>query len=380
MRTFLCKVSDLECKQRARDRLHTLPAVPHLETLQLYHLQMWEDTGNLVNQTTRAPVLVVRYETQSLVNLSLVGVNLAWSIKLTPYLAGLRNLELALHALNVRPSVEEWEAILRNCPDLERLTLHYSGPRLNGPWTIKPIPLPRLIEISFNDVDADVACAIIRTSHIPAVQSLTLELAEQDATSFISLISEKGSHDFPELRQLRITALECVVDTWKAFLETVPKLVQLDLDFTGDAVKQELFDAIFPNSDISSGSHPSPNDPGGTYMDSTAIVQSTSSSPDSILLPALSTFRVSGLSGVALQRFLSSREQVGHPVASVLVHRKGCDQTIELLESMGKVAYYDLSDDDEDDGEDEVEEAEEEEEEEEAELGNSGQGEDEEEG
>lgn len=352
MRTFLCKVSDLECKQQARERLHTLPAVPHLETLQLYHLQMWEDTANLVNQTTRAPILVVRYETQSLVNLSLVGVNLAWSLKLTPYLAGLKNLELALHAVNVRPNVEEWEDILRHCPDLERLTLHYSGPRMNGPWTIKPIPLLRLIEISFNDLDADVVCAIIRNSHMPAVRSLTLELAEQDATPFITLVSEKGSHDFPELRRLRITALDCEVDAWRAFLGTVPKLSELDLDLSSGALDVDLFNALSVKVDTASEPHPSAKDSGGPLSDPHAVAQSIPSPTHAIILPTLSTLRVAGIPGDALQRFLSFREEAGHPVASVLVHRKSRDKTIELLETTGKLVYYDLSDDEDDEEQD----------------------------
>ncbi|THH16863.1 hypothetical protein EW146_g3834 [Bondarzewia mesenterica] len=188
--SLVLKVADLVCKQGARDRLHTTGPVPNLEIVQLWHLEDWLSAQTLAVQTAKPPVKVLREAAIGLKDLSLVGVNLAWSHEQTPYLAGLRTLELKLHAEGTRPTWPEWEAILRACPDLERLALHYSGPREVGSWSTDPIPLLKLRDLSLADLDADLLCVIIRNMAIPAVRFLELELPDQDFTSFVETIAE----------------------------------------------------------------------------------------------------------------------------------------------------------------------------------------------
>ena len=128
-RSLIVKVCDLPCKGRARANLRDCPPIPKLQTLQLWHVQEWEDTNNMLNATVVPPIPILNDYVPDLLNASLVGVNLAYDK--TSYLKGLRQLELALHSHNCRPTSEEFESILRDCPDLERLSLHYSGPQVS---------------------------------------------------------------------------------------------------------------------------------------------------------------------------------------------------------------------------------------------------------
>lgn len=193
-RAFHLKIRDHDCKAVARFYLSSCGPAPCLETLQLYHFEDYRTSQNLYLATYRPPVVVFSNHLPRLTNVSLIGVNLPW--EKSPYLVGLRNLELALHSDNIRPPYGSWDAILRNSPALTSLTLHYSGPRLaNGdaatiwPSTKERLCLQSLEELTLTDLDPDYLCLLMERMVMPSVMRLSLDLPEQDFTSFVELIS-----------------------------------------------------------------------------------------------------------------------------------------------------------------------------------------------
>lgn len=289
-RAFHLKVRDNECKGAARQHLSTCGPAPNLETLQLYHFEDYRTSQNLYLATYRPPVMVFNNSLPRLRNVSLIGVNLPWAQ--SPYLAHLHNLELALHPENIRPPYEYWDHMLRNSPELQTLSLHYSGPRVeNGdtklvwPTTRERIYIETLQNLSLTDLDPDYLCLLMERLILPGVTKLSLDLPDQDFTPFIELIagakppilsgdlisSSLASHSSPstpstlspsspsnglspvsatstlstsylslthlplpvlaKLETLIITALECNTDSLRAFLRPLEGLKTLEVHF-----------------------------------------------------------------------------------------------------------------------------------------------------
>ncbi|KAI0695789.1 hypothetical protein C8T65DRAFT_562945, partial [Cerioporus squamosus] len=277
-REFHLKVADLECKGSARKVLNTCGPAPLLRTLQLWHVQNWESPERLFGAIGPPPVVVFGGALPSLKNIILQGVNLPWTS--SPFLSNLTSIEYALHSDDVRMPWEQWRHMLVSSPNLERLFLHYSGPRAKSsggsppdgiewwgadppspddvlppgvplPPAADPVLLPRLQEIQLHDLDSDYLIALFRTLDAPRLRALHLELdtEDQDFTPFVEYLvapppSEslssglhRNSHapvpKFPHLKSLTVSALTCTVESWRALLESAPELTRLEADFVG---------------------------------------------------------------------------------------------------------------------------------------------------
>ncbi|KAG6899794.1 hypothetical protein C0993_006918 [Termitomyces sp. T159_Od127] len=193
-RAFHLKICDHECKATARQHLSTCGPAPNLETLQLYHFEDYLTSQNLYLATYRPPVMVFSNDLPRLKNVSLIGVNLPWAH--SPYLAHLHTIELALHPENIRPPYEYWDNMLRNSPDLQTLSLHYSGPRVaNGdtklvwPAEREQITIQSLENLSLTDLDPDYLVRLMGRLVLPGLKRLSLDLPDQDFTPFLELIT-----------------------------------------------------------------------------------------------------------------------------------------------------------------------------------------------
>ncbi|TFY75810.1 hypothetical protein EWM64_g8200 [Hericium alpestre] len=342
-----------------RARASTVADRPQLESLQLWHLQEWATSQNLFTATAKPPVKILNDDVPSLVNLSLVGVNLAWSQE--EYLVALKQIEFALHSEGVRPSVKEWETLLRDSPDLERLSLHYSGPRIDGPWSSSPIELRVLRELSFTDMDPDVLCITMEHLSLPTLRVLELELPEQDFSAFLELVSNAETPYFPLLDTLRVSALDCSTEAWSKFLLAVPKLSFLETDFR--RVQHDFFQILFtkvPRSEEPvSGTSESAIEEKRTSPDPpTHSVggKSVDDPPYNVLLPSLAVLKVAGLPADRLLAFVDFRRMAGYPIPRFMVHNKLTSGEMSALEqAQVAVEYYQYSDDEEEEEEEEEE-------------------------
>ncbi|RPD77361.1 hypothetical protein L226DRAFT_457993, partial [Lentinus tigrinus ALCF2SS1-7] len=285
-REFHLKVADLECKGYARKVLNTCGSAPLLRTLQLWHVQNWESPERLFGAIGPPPVVVFGGKLPNLKNIILQGVNLPWTS--SPFLSNLTSIEYALHSDDVRMPWEQWRSMLVSSPNLERLFLHYSGPRAKSsgglppdgieywgadppdpddvlppglalPPAADPVLLPRLQEIQLHDLDSDYLIALFRTLEAPRLRSLHLELdtEDQDFTPFIEYLVApplvKRVHPiqrnpsrrpkFPHLTSLTVSALSCTVESWRALLESAPELTRLELDLA--VIPEGAFDVLF---------------------------------------------------------------------------------------------------------------------------------------
>lgn len=225
-RAFRLKIRDDTCKQVARKYLGNAPPAPNLQTLQLYHFEDFRVAQDLYIATYRRPVSIFSNSLPALRNVSLIGVNLPWDA--SPYLQNLHTLELALHSDHTRPPYVYWDRMLRLSPRLQRLFLHYSGPRAeNGTedlaWTTHDysssisthaedtvgkyngkgkakqacfdnqdksrVLLDSLWELSLTDLDPDYLCRVLQRLLMPSLNKLSLYLPDQDFTPFVRLIA-----------------------------------------------------------------------------------------------------------------------------------------------------------------------------------------------
>ncbi|KAL0067531.1 hypothetical protein AAF712_005522 [Marasmius tenuissimus] len=243
-RSLHLQVRDGTCKAIARKYIGTQNGVvcgpaPNLETWQLYHFEKFETQGELHEATYRQPVTCFADSIPKLKHLSLIGVNLPWSLpEHSPYLQGLHSLELCLHLNNVRPLYEHWKNMLTRSPDLRTLLLHYSGPKVieNSHWPVDAISLSKLEALGLVDLEPDYLEAITDRIEVPNVKKLEIDLRDtEDETvvydPWLRSISTPGSLKFQSLVSLTITALHCGdPDTsLRMFLGTLPRLRELEM-------------------------------------------------------------------------------------------------------------------------------------------------------
>ncbi|TFK49572.1 hypothetical protein OE88DRAFT_1600412, partial [Heliocybe sulcata] len=241
-RTLILKVRDESCKSWARLLTSSCGPAPSLETLELYHIQKWRSEQTLASSISVLPVTIFDEVLPQLRNVSFIGVNLVWDR--TPYLRGLKKLQFATHAEDVRPTYQEWQRILSSSPELEKLRLNYSGPRSHGAWHPEPIHLPKLRELSLECMESDYLCRLVDHLRLPALRRLHLELDEEDEdyTPFINHIGNPDAPTFANLQSLHISALECSPDAWRRFLMSVPHLQGLEVNFR--RANDALFDVL----------------------------------------------------------------------------------------------------------------------------------------
>jgi hypothetical protein len=302
--------------------------------------------------------MVFDYELPRLKNLSLIGVNLPWAQ--APFLCGLHNLELALHAETVRPTYKQWECMLVRSPDLKVLSLHYSGPRLpvggilpapGAATDPQPQPAPSLAteshadawppletrihiahlrDLSLTDLDPSYLVRLCSHLSMPSVERLALALPDQDFTSFVEVLAGTvppsknavGTSPparkpyFDSLKKLTITALECHTQSWRTLLMGMHALEELDVDFarvgngSNTAWECEGFFEVLA----------------GISPRAVEVYQ-----PPAPPLPALRTLRISGLSGIKLRMLMMHRRSVRRWCVRWWKGWKGRDRVLDAL-------------------------------------------------
>jgi hypothetical protein len=209
-------------------------------------------------------------------NVSLVGVHIDWS---RTHLVNLHQLELKYHASDVMPSLDEFLDILSACPDLTKLSIIGSGPRLEyGTHTHFPEPEPepepaavgprcspspvsfhpaitldRLTRFAFGFVDVTYAVDVLSLFRLPALREMEIEdvsltlnpYEERDASAVLkfltsnrvrSIAAAPGALGIPldQITSLELRGLCAGRDDFSSFFSHMTSLECLVLSDTSD--------------------------------------------------------------------------------------------------------------------------------------------------
>ncbi|KAJ3490445.1 hypothetical protein NLI96_g1440 [Meripilus lineatus] len=293
-KSLTLKVRDLTCKRYAREVLSTCGSATRLESLQLWHIEEWGTAERLFTAIGPPPVLVFEGSLPALKHISLIGVNLPWTH--SRFLEGLETIDFALHSDDVRIPYDLWHRMLSRSPDLWKLSLHYSGPKIGGgpvaaagppgaglavppslegeeEWGDERIRLMKLKDVQLVDLDPGYLVNLFRRLEMPNVTKLKVELHDQPFTEFVDYLvcppsdnrysySSPNGHlyesdseqeavprgpVFPNLNTLIVVALECSVESWKSLLRTSVEIENLEVDFA--EMDEGCFDVLFQVDD-----------------------------------------------------------------------------------------------------------------------------------
>ncbi|KAG2336310.1 hypothetical protein BDR05DRAFT_1005971 [Suillus weaverae] len=190
-------------------------------------------------------------------NVALYGVHLDWTnflrytLGATPNRSptvshSIQSLELSHHSGEVRPTANEFSAILEACPHLQNLVLRVSGPQ-DGLLRQVSLPLLQQLHYGYSCVGDDVR--VLSAFHAPNLIKLCLEGRNLSGTTYSptqddgeddiadSLLKYCATHlPFPKLQELSLYNVNAPVNTFTLLVATIPTLRHLLLHRTPNAL------------------------------------------------------------------------------------------------------------------------------------------------
>lgn len=266
-----------------------------------------------------------------------------WQVPDNFNMNNLESIQLALHSNDIRPPYKYWETMLQRSPDLEHLSLHYSGPKKQDnadPASIWPpsplsslppgelevhkprvVSLPCLRRLSFTDLEEDrYACDILERmlcENLAVLKLGTMEDLEPGADDFTELVeliigtktpnfcaSPSPSNQtefrprfvkcspFPNIQNLHTLTLAsfgCSYSSFEALMRCLVGLKVIGLDFH--------------RLNLTEGTAP---------RDAWELFAAQTNHHSAVLLPQLECFAIQGLSGLHVREIISSRFRVSH--------------------------------------------------------------------
>ncbi|KAF7982884.1 hypothetical protein HWV62_25128 [Athelia sp. TMB] len=301
-RVFEVEVNEYSFMRIVTDALAALPAAPALQILQLHHYgeEADDEYEFFLPAELRdpAPVLFAG-NAPKLEQLALWGVHLDWSAAANRFLAGLKDVELAYHAQDVRPTWAELAALLAGSPALDTLSLCLSGPRgAPSDWAAeRAVPLPSLRSLVLAFHPPEDLCALVRLLPTPNLTSLSLDLEEGDYSAFAALLAapEPGGASkkslLSGLEHLKLSGLPCAPATVDVMYEQLGALRSINLKLFDEFLDARFFERLTQPIDPAAKTH-----------------------PPAFYLPHLDTLTTSGVPGAEMRRLVEARKKAGVPV------------------------------------------------------------------
>ncbi|KAJ7459812.1 hypothetical protein FB451DRAFT_1045583 [Mycena latifolia] len=273
-------------------RLAQCPAAPLLEELGLYDYEDTEEYEVFEPAELRTPFLPFHGIAPKLRNVAFWGVHLAWDESLA-FLQGLREIELAYHAKDVRPSFAAFRAMLDASPELELLSLCLSGP--TGDMEVVEVPSLRTLVLCY--LESDYVQPLVRALVLPALEELTLDFSQEDYSDFAKQLAGPARGQarslLAGLTSLKLTSLPCDNASGELLMAQLGALKRLDLNCTEEERYFEL-------------------------------LHKTKAKPQSgpLFCEKLETLRLSGVEGKLVRRLVAARKAAGAPLTTVMVSDK----------------------------------------------------------
>lgn len=306
-----------------QDACAELPGAPMLKTLNFYH---YEDEpteiANFLHPELKKFTLPFHGDAPNLRELVLWGVHVDWKAAASSpmFNSGLLfDVELAYHTLDVRPSWEDFAAMLQNCPALGRFSLTGSGPTPEPPeWpNTDPISLPALKHLVLAYNTCDYMVTILPRLSVPAIETLVLNLDDEDFTEFTKALI--ASPILPRLATLEIGVLLCDQDSIKAMYARLKSLRNLKLSMT--------------------------------FIDPQFMVQLGSLIDGELAMPQLQALTASGVEPAAVRAVVEARKEFGHPLKKLVMGEGDADEDEEkwFATNVESFELFDPSDEESDD-------------------------------
>ncbi|KAJ7670271.1 hypothetical protein B0H17DRAFT_1209491 [Mycena rosella] len=290
-RIFEVTVSYYTYMYQVLSRVAQCPSAPLLEELGLYDYEDISDEYEVFQPPELAtPFVPFHGIAPKLTNVAFWGVHIAWDDSL-PLLKGLREIELAYHAKNVRPSFETFRAILDASPDLELLSLCLSGP--TGDFEVIEVPSLRSLVLCY--LENDFVKPLVQALVLPGLEELTLDFQQEDYSDFAKQLAGPARGQsrslLAGLTSLKLTCLPCDDATSELFMAQLGGLKNIDLNCAEEDSKR--------------------------YFELLTKMKGKPQTPS--FCPKLETLRLAGLEGKPIRKLVAARKAAGAALQKVLV-------------------------------------------------------------
>ncbi|KAJ7095916.1 hypothetical protein B0H15DRAFT_774459 [Mycena belliarum] len=324
-RIFEVTVSYYTYMYEVLQRLSQCPSAPLLEELGLYDYEDSDEYEVFQPAELATPFTLFHGIAPKLTNVAFWGVHLAWDDSLV-LLQGLREIELAYHALDVRPSFGAFRAMLAASPDLQLLSLCLSGP--TGDMEVVEVPSLRTLVLCY--LDSEYVQPLVRALVLPALEELTLDFSQEDYTDFAKQLAAPAQGQtrslLAGLTGLKLTGLPCDKATSELVMAQLGQLKMLELNCA-----EEDDERWFQFLHRTNGKPPAPNAP--------------------MFCPKLETLRLTGIEGTLVRKLVAARKAAGAPLIKVSISdRDIVDEKDErwLRANLDAFSFFEPSDSEED--------------------------------
>jgi len=216
-----------------RIMLHLDKPAPLLEYLELNERDY--DTGfdefeAFEHPELAEPLTVFSGHMPKLKELILDGVHVAWP---NCNFHDLRELVLGYHTRDVRPTYEDFKAIIDGSPDLKCLTLRGSGPILPEEADVvacyPPLEMERLESLDIADIASEYLTPLILLLRAPNLRSLSLiKLNTNDYTTFLLTLADPPVL-YPNVTELKLLGIDGNTSAFTKLFRAYPNLKKLSL-------------------------------------------------------------------------------------------------------------------------------------------------------
>ncbi|KAJ7784610.1 hypothetical protein B0H16DRAFT_304076 [Mycena metata] len=301
-------------------RLAKVPGAPLLEELGLYNYEESEseEVDTFEPAHLAEAFLPFQGNAPKVTHVAFWGVHIAWEAAL-PMLQGLREIEFAYHTRDVRPSFETFRAMLEASPEIELLSLCYSGPV--GDMEVLEVPSLRTLVLCY--LEPDFVKPFIGALVLPGLEELNVDLVEEDFTDFATQLAEPARGQtrslLAGLTTMKLTGLQCNDATCAVVMAQLEGLKRLHINCEGE--EKRFFELL---SELK-GTAPQ-------------------------YCPKLESLRVEGVEGAELRELVATRKTAGAPLQQVFIgSRDFVDAKDErwLRANVDTVDFFDPSDDSE---------------------------------
>lgn len=273
-------------------------SAPLLEVLEMYHYEDCEDFDAFSPPELNTRFLLFNGLAPKLKSVAFWGVHIDWDASL-PLLNNLRELEIAYHAEDVRPSFQAFSDILAGSPELENLSLCLSGPAgQKEDWGTTPIELSSVKSLTLCHHEPAYIESLLPLLHLPNVVELILDYDSNDYTEFVLLLAKplpgRTKSLLAGLEYLKINSLPSNHNARQLVLEQSVNLKSIWLNCTGD--EDEFFQRLME-------------------LKSTPSEAGTTQSV--VFCPHLTTLMTTGIDGPAMRKFVEARRLGGAPLSKV---------------------------------------------------------------